>query len=588
LPSHTAATFRRWTRLALARALVGAPPCPALSERHWRRAQRLIAARFALACAREGLLKATLQDLSWILDDGAAGLRIPLARLGAFGLHSPDLEGPCSPQAEDPSTLLDALAPALGATKDTVEGLRAELVDSAFNLAMSSLLAELRDQAAAAGHSWPAPVDPENLVVDGHPWHPMCKSRIGLRHAEVLRHAPEGLALGTIDAVDVTRDLVQLAGDAEATLARLFPLGPPGTIRLPVHRAQLRRLPRLFPDLWGAKIRPTQLRPLEGRALLSLRTIAVERPELHLKLALNVTTTSARRTVSPMSVANGPPLTRLFEQISAADPAIAGLFLLGDRAAAGLRAEVVGPRAPHLGAIVRDSPEALLRGATGSSAEAWVCAALGERRPAAKRTLLVELAERQGSAEALLRRYIELLVPPCLHLLSVYGLVLEVHLQNTLAAVDDDGLVGFVVRDLGGIRLHPGRLRSAGHSLSLAPGSFLATDDLAEVRDKLSHTLLHAHLAALFRWAERDLGLPARRSWSLVRATIMRAAERVPAGRRDAALADRDALLRPRTRAKALLRMRFEDRISDYAYTEVDNILAHPEVVALATRELAR
>ncbi len=533
------------------------------------------------------MVEATLRDHAWILDDGAGGLRIPLARLGAFGLHSPDLEAPRSPLTEDPSTLLGALAPALGASTHTAQELRVELADSAFNLAMSSLLAALRDTAAAEGRRWPAPVDPENLVVEGHPWHPMCKTRLGMRRAEVLRHAPEALALGTIDAVDVDRDLVQLADDAEMTLARLFPPGPPGTIRLPVHRAQRRRLPKLFADLWGSKIRPSGQPPLQGRALLSLRTIALEDPELHVKLAINVTTTSARRTVSPMSVANGPPLTRLIEQIAAVDPALSGLLLLGDRAAAGLRAEAVGPRAPHLGVIIRGSPEALLR-ETGSSAEAWVCAALGERRPAARRTLLVELAERQGSAEALLRRYIELLVPPCLHLLSVYGLVLEVHLQNTLAAVDDGGLAGFVIRDLGGIRLHPGRLQSAGRSVELAPGSFLATDDLAEVRDKLSHTLLHAHMATLIRWAERDLGLPARRAWALIRATIIRTAERIPAEHRDAAYADRDALLRPRTRAKALLRMRFEDRISDYAYTEVDNILAHPEVVALAKRELAR
>ncbi len=289
-----------------------------------------------------------------------------------------------------------------------------------------------------------------------------------------------------------------------------------------------------------------------------------------------------------MSVSNGPPLTRMLETIAAADPALSGLYLLGDRAAAGLRAEALGERAPHLGVIIRESPEALLR-RRGVAAEAWVCAALGERRPGARRTLLAELAERHGSAEELLRSYVDALVAPSLHLLSVYGLVLEVHLQNTLVAVGARGLAGFVIRDLGGIRLHPGRLLSAGHSVDLAPGSFLASEDLAEVRDKLSHTLLHAHMTTLIRWAERDLGLPAARSWAVVRATILRSAERIAAAHpASAAFADRDALLRPRTRAKALLRMRFEDRISDYAYTEVDNVLARPDVVRLAQRELER
>ena len=94
-------------------------------------------------------------------------------------------------------------------------------------------------------------------------------------------------------------------------------------------------------------------------------------------------------------------------------------------------------------------------------------------------------------------------------------------------------------------------------------------------------------MTTLIGWAERDLGLPNARSWALVRATILRSAERIAARHPEsAALADRDALLRPRTRAKALLRMRFEDRISDYAYTAVDNVLARPDVVRLAKREL--
>ena len=46
------------------------------------------------------------------------------------------------------------------------------------------------------------------------------------------------------------------------------------------------------------------------------------------------------------------------------------------------------------------------------------------------------------------------------------------------------------------------RLRAAGHSLTLAPGTFLATDDLAELQTKLAHTLFHAHLTAVFAWAE--------------------------------------------------------------------------------------
>ncbi len=519
-----------------------------------------------------------------VLRAGDTRVTIPLARVGEFGLHSPDLETALEPVAADPEALLGLLAPAIGLTRADASRLRIELCDSAFNLALATLSAALRHDAAASGRPWPAPTDPENLVVEGHPWHPMCKTRLRLSLAEVLRHAPEHLALGCIDAVDVHRDLVQLTGSAKDHLKRLFPPGPPDMIRIPVHRAQRRRLAALFPDLWGTRMRPARVSALDGRALLSLRTVALDHHGLHIKLALDAVMTSARRTVSPMSVANGPPLTKLLQDIARRDADARGLLLLGDQAGAGLRAEVIGKRSPQLGVILRTSPEKLVLDMTGRTDETWVCAALGERRPAGERTLLCELAERHESAEALVRRYIELLLPPSLHLLSAYGIALELHLQNTLAIVGNSGLRGFVIRDLGGIRLHPGRLRDAGLSLSLAPDSFLFADDIDEVRDKLSHTLLHAHLGTLLRWAERDLGLPARCTWPLVRATIQATSERIAQApsRRLAALADRDALLRPQCRAKALLRMRCEQRISDYAYTTVDNVLASADVIAAA------
>ncbi|MCA9662228.1 MAG: hypothetical protein KC486_28070 [Myxococcales bacterium] len=580
--------LRRWVALAYPRTFGRAQaPTPGEVAAAWRRAQRAIAARLALACAREGLVPNAVVGgaLALHLTEGRAAATLPLARLGAFGLHSADEHGTRDPLFDDPQALLDALVGPLELAPSTHARVGAELADSATNLALAYLSADLREARIAAGEAWPAPVDPENLVVEGHPWHPMTKTRLGLRRAEVLRHAPEHLAAAAVAAVDVDASIVQLAGDAPA-LGELFPPAPVGRVRLPVHPAQLRRLPRLLPDLWGAKILPADVPPLASRALLSLRTVAVDAPAspCHLKLALAVVTTSARRTVSPMSVANGPPLTRLLEGIRADDPQIAALQLLGDRAAAGLREEV--GEAAHLGVILRDTPEALARAATGSaSAEAWVCAALGERRPGAReRSLLVDLAARHASAEAMLRRYVDRLLTPSLRLLSGYGIALELHLQNTLVAVDARGLAGFISRDLGGVRILARRLAARGRHLTFAPGSFIATDDVDELRDKLNHTLLQAHLAAVLRWAERDLGIPAARGWAHVRAAILRIAEELAADARCRAdaLADRDALLRPRCRSKALLHMRIAERISDYAYGEVDNVLARADVVELA------
>jgi len=640
--------FLAWAAAALPRAFPGLPLlAPAILHASWTLAAREIAARLALALAREDLVAVDHDALS-----GRAGpLVVPLRRRGAFGLHQPDLDAPRPPPLEHPHALLAALD--LGLTPATAARLELELADSVFHLAMARVIAELRVRARLARARWPAPQDPENLVISGHPWHPMCKTRLGLHLHEVLRFAPEALAAARVHAVDVDPALVHTSGAFAAMSAELFPPAAPGWLRLPVHALQLRRLPRLLAPLWGRAIRPAAIAPLPARALLSLRTVAIA--DLHLKLAADLQTTSARRQVSPMSSRNGPPLGALIADIAAADPQVRrGLRLQPEPAAAGLAPEALArlaPRAGQLGAIFRRDlrqPARELADELHPSTEeptVWVCAALGERWPGDPNELRADpprspvpydlsqrppprppspvpsdlsqrppprppapvpsdlssqtsldltresalLHRREGdpllrtitaaypSPKAALAHYVDLLVPPALRLCSAHGVALELHLQNTLVVHRRGRLCGFIVRDLGGVRLHRARLAAAGHHPALAPGSFIITDDLAELQTKLAHTLLHAHLTAVFTWAAELLGADERALWAHTRATIDAALTAWAAAQprlADACAADRSALLAPEVRAKALLRMRIDERVSDYAYTRVPSPLA--------------
>lgn len=570
---------------------------PALAD-HWRRAGQAIAARLVLACARERLAPCELRDMSI----HTCSISLPLRRLRAFELHAPDLDRCDLP---DPCDLLPRLLP--DAPEPARQRLARELADSRWNLALARAAADLRQRTCAEGQPWAAPLEFENLVVDGHPWHPMSKTRLGLRRWENLRHGPDLLAQAPVCAVDLDRDHAQLADEPVfADIAReLFPAPAPGRVRLPVHALQLRRLPRLLGPLWGDIVRPVDLPPLRGRALLSLRTVALAAHPLHLKLAVDVHTTSAWRQVSPASVHNGPAIAALLAKIQAADPrTVPGLRIQPDLAAAGLDPRH-GPVAGQLGVVVRPDPGALARelclaedlsaatcpeGHASSSMPAQtctihhvpkviVCAALGERRPGGD-LLLRELSAGYpgGPRErlaAFFADYLARLVPPVLRLLTAHGVALEAHLQNTLL-VHDGRPRGFIVRDLGGVRLHRGRLAAAGHAPALAPGSFTLTSDLAEAQGKLLHTLVHAHLAAVIGWID-DAGGPAPDAlWPEVRRICERQLDQwqtEPALAR-ACAEDRAFLFAGECRSKALLRMRIDERVSDYAYTEVANALA--------------
>lgn len=582
LASPLARRFLALADRALPRAFgrAAAPGREAL-ERHWRLAAREVAARLALALARERLLAAELAGDALILR-GPVRVALPLRARRPLELHAPDLDADRHPLLEDPALLLAHQRPDL--LPIALARLCAELSDSAFNLALARVAAEMRDRTCANGQTWPAPLDPESLVVEGHPWHPMCKTRLGLRAWENLRHGPDLLAQAPVHAVDLAAEVAVRAGEWDAIAGELFPPAPAGWRRLPVHALQLRRLPRLLGELWGRAVRPAPVPPRPARALLSLRSVALAGAPLHLKLSADVHTTSARRQVSPMSARNGPTVTALLARIQARDPhARRGLRIQPELAAAGLD-PARGPGG-QLGVIVRPDPVPLARELVAEDLssrpdpEVIVCAALGARRPAGDLLLRECSAAYPGDPAARLGAffddYLARLVPPALRLWVAHGVALEAHLQNTLLVQQGGRPRGFIVRDLGGIRLHHGRLATAGHPIALAPGSFTATGDLAEAQIKLLHTLVHAHLGTLIGWIDDAGGPPPDRLWPRVRAAIEgRLRAWAEEDRLAAACAeDRAALLADVCAAKALFTMRIDERTSEYAYTRVANPL---------------
>lgn len=584
--------WRRWIAsllhgpLAELSALGGGDSLDELDELH-DGATRAIAARVLISLARERLIDARRQPDALELVIGGEPIRLPLARAGAFELDRPDLARRGDARLEhalaDPFALLDRLE---GVTLDLAarRRLRAELASSVDNLASARWARAIRHRLAAArAHDVdPRLTEPEHFVTEGHPWHPMTRTRLGIGRADSLRHAPELLARCPIALVELDAALARVSGDWHERSARFGVEPRPGWVIVPVHPVQRRRLARLLPQLWGRALRPIEHPPIAARPLLSLRTAELPGGDHHVKLSLGIHTTSARRTVSPMSVADGPTISALLEAIRARDPIVRELAIMSEPAAVGLEPsalpEARRSEARELGAILRVVPAGL--------GEPWVCAALAERWPGSEATLLERACAgfAGGGVERIaagLEVWFERLVPALLRLFVGYGIALEAHLQNTLVVVDAGRPIGFRVRDLGGIRLHRERLRRAGYAPGFDAESFVITDDLDEARGKLVHALVHAQLAHLFELAD-DLGLPESRSWARLATTIDALLHRwasdpaEPEHLREAASLERERLFEPRVRAKALLRMRLSERFSDYEYTWVDNAIVRP------------
>ena len=89
---------------------------------------------------------------------------------------------------DDPGALLRAL----GASAPRYATFAAELDDSVANLALARAAQPAPDGGPPAiGRPTPHPAFWEQLVVDGHPLHPGCRTRLGMSAADVRRYAPE-------------------------------------------------------------------------------------------------------------------------------------------------------------------------------------------------------------------------------------------------------------------------------------------------------------------------------------------------------------------------------------------------------------
>ncbi|HKS99380.1 MAG TPA: ferric iron reductase, partial [Rugosimonospora sp.] len=188
-------------------------------------------------------------------------------------------------------------------------------------------------------------------------------------------------------------------------------------------------------------------------------------------------------------------------------------------------------------------------------------AALAAPSPASGRPLLTEAAGHNpvGFFAALVR----CLLPPLFALLDL-GVALEAHGQNTLVVLRAGRPVRLLYRDIGGVRLHPGRLRRAGVEPPDLHGA-LRTDDPEELRTKLVAAVLSTVVGELVAVLGREYGTEPGVLWRIVAGTV-RAAR---LDRTDAA-----ALFGPYLPVKALTAMRLAGQPLDDIWARVPNPLA--------------
>ncbi|MGW7662877.1 IucA/IucC family protein [Streptomyces sp. NPDC054756] len=280
----------------------------------------------------------------------------------------------------------------------------------------------------------------EQSLLTGHPYHPAPKARGGGPVAAWLPYAPEAYARFPLTLLGLREDLVVEEGDTTA----LDALGeaPPGYRLLPAHPWQL-GLVDLAPAFADGRLVRLGTTAFDARPTAAIRTLYAPEPDLFLKFSLDVRITNDIRRLWRHD------LLRLRRTDAAATAALAGqdAAWLSDR---GYRTASFAFE--ELAVLVRDG----LRGRVRAGATPLLAAALVEGFEGSPLDAGVDPA-------AWWEAYLAQVVPPALTAFDTHGVVLEAHLQNTLVAVDADGLPAQALfRDAEGVKLLGEVSRAAG------------------------------------------------------------------------------------------------------------------------------
>ncbi|MEV5163341.1 IucA/IucC family protein [Streptomyces werraensis] len=307
--------------------------------------------------------------------------------------------------------------------------LPAEMLDS--RDAVAALLAA-RDRADPPGDLY---LRSEQSLLTGHTHHPAPKARGGGPAAAWLPYAPEAYARFPLTLLGVREDTLVDEGDT-AALDRLG-AAPPGYRLLPAHPWQLDlAADDLAPAFADGRLLRLGGTPWPVWPTAAVRTVYAPAEDLFLKFSLDVRITNDIRRLWRHDLARLRATDTAVRDAFEGSPA--GGAWLSDR---GHRTADFAVE--QLAVVVRDGFDGhLAPGATPCLAAALAEGFDGDPLAATDRPA------------AWWEAYLAQVVPPALAAFHRHGVVLEAHLQNTLVALDADGMpVQALYRDAEGVKL---------------------------------------------------------------------------------------------------------------------------------------
>lgn len=423
----------------------------------------------------------------------------------------------------------------------------------------------------------------EGMVWDGHPSHPLTKTKLPLTVDEIQKYAPEFMKVIPLKIVLVHQSILKftsMTDQEDFVLSEIIP-DMESQLRqwMQMYQSSLDEYRVMFVHPWQYEnviteefgqwiaehlVIPTPF-TVDSKATLSFRTMRLLKYPFHIKLPMNVQATSAVRTVSTVTTVDGPKLSYQLQEMLDIYPT---LTIAAEPYGAHL--DVEADLARQFAMIVRYAIEDKKQNHTQI-----VTAALTQINPVDGQIVIDSLIEyvygeiSQDTIVQFMTQYMQALIPPLIGYIQKYGVALEAHQQNTVLQIDKDTqALSFIVRDLGGSRIEPQTLKQTVPELTVSNQS-LITENIDEVIAKFQHAVIQNQLGTVIHHFHHRHGINEKVLYNVAGEII----ENAITSNLNHAEALKRLLFDKKMTVKALLNMRMEQKVKQYVQIEIDNPL---------------
>lgn len=419
----------------------------------------------------------------------------------------------------------------------------------------------------------------ESLIFEGHPTHPLTKTKLPLSMEEVRTYSPEFEKIINLKVMLIHNEYVNVTTILDHSQFILNEVIPEYLDELHTFMNDRERLLKdykvilVHPWQYEHTIRNKFKEWLQNHILIStpfhvpskatssFRTMSLINHPYHVKLPVNVQATSAVRTVSPETTIDGPKLSqalhRELNQYTQLDVALEPY---------GLFAKTASDDARQLACIIREKPF------TKDDGILLVTGALVNKNVVDNEITVDSYLKwinddiNQHTIHQFMRNYTRQLVTPLLALIQDYGIALEAHMQNTLVHLGPEYQIQFIVRDLGGSRIDIKTLSQKLKHIEVENKSLLA-DSIEEVIMKFQHAIVQNQLAELIFHFKKYEFIKEEELFNIIQEEIEVAINDT----KPHADTLRKVLFGPTITVKALLKMRMKKKVKKYLNISLDN-----------------